>query len=181
MTDLTTEFFYDGIARIIPGLVVIALYGRHIVMMALKDFQDASVVVGFCVFFAAWVIGVIIDILTFHPFVCLLKVAPRCNLIQRLQLHLLSDYDHKSMKELEFRRQVYKAFSEKIMFRSLSAISLITFIWTPADFWTIKWNAFYSAFGAIVFGAAWLLWGFSCPRNKTTPVLPANPLQPPTE
>lgn len=62
MNDLISEFFYDGIRRIIPGVVVIALYFHHEVVSVLRAYHDISVViVSVCLLMVAWVLGFVIE------------------------------------------------------------------------------------------------------------------------
>ena len=61
MDELLKEFFYDGIVRVIPGLIAIAFYGRVIATPA--DFHDAPITLSICAFLAAWLTGATIEIL----------------------------------------------------------------------------------------------------------------------
>jgi hypothetical protein len=69
MNELLREFFYDGICRIIPGLIITGLYGRQLLVEANGALQDITkdhslVFLVPCVLLAAWLIGVMVDIVT---------------------------------------------------------------------------------------------------------------------
>jgi hypothetical protein len=69
MNELLREFFYDGICRIIPGLIIIGLYGRQLLLEANSALQNITkdhslVFLVPCVLLAAWLIGVMVDIVT---------------------------------------------------------------------------------------------------------------------
>ena len=65
MNDLISEFFYEGIRRIIPGLVVIALYYHKEVVKVLDAHLDAhqymSIVLFVCILTIAWLVGLVIE------------------------------------------------------------------------------------------------------------------------
>lgn len=62
-TLFLSNFFYDGICRLIPGIVVIGLYWSHLVIRAHCKLQttSASVFLAVCIFLTAWLIGATLD------------------------------------------------------------------------------------------------------------------------
>jgi hypothetical protein len=64
--NLISEFFYEAIRRIIPGLVIIFLYRRHEVENIFHTHQDffSPYLFGVCVLAAAWLIGILIETTT---------------------------------------------------------------------------------------------------------------------
>jgi hypothetical protein len=181
--NLISEFFYDGISRVIPGLTVIALYGRYILQNAFSDFRDASIVLVICIFLAAWVIGAIIEMVTFDPWAFLIRwlsklmkwaiAKAKHHAIDKskswlektllLPVHKIPDKLKDNPRRL---RQIYKQGAEKIMFRCLWAISVFTYFKHPEPFWGIEWNPCFSIIGAVSFGLAYIFWWFAYRCNQ---------------
>ena len=155
--NLITEFFYDGISRIIPGLIVIAFYGRDIVLLG--NFKDASVALTICIFLAAWLIGVIIEVLTYR--LGILFLSPFLYLVRRFSK--LSDLDKWLHPECDVSklnpgttvRCIQKVFAEATMFRCLFCISIVNWFTKPEAFWNTKWSQFDSFYCTIVLLAAY--------------------------
>jgi len=66
MNNLISEFFYEGIRRIVPGLVVIAFYLGREPLRIFGIFQNdlPSYAIVACVLLLAWLIGIIIEQIT---------------------------------------------------------------------------------------------------------------------
>ncbi len=158
MNELLQEFFYDGISRIIPGLVTIGFYGRNIVMLG--DFKDASVTLSICLFLAAWLIGAIVEILTISLPKFLLYLLKDwfslSKLVSPVESWLFPSYDFEVGKPPPTEREKRKLFAEATMFRCLLVISVVNYFAKPDFFWSIRWTQCDSIFGAIVFMVAWV-------------------------
>jgi hypothetical protein len=62
MNDLISEFFYDGIRRVIPGLVVITLYYHKEVVKAFDIHHGLFfVMLNAGILLAAWLVGFVIE------------------------------------------------------------------------------------------------------------------------
>lgn len=56
-TDLLTNFFHEGISRVIPGLVFLALFLHKHLIVAFKRFDDSWIIFGLSTLIAAWAVG----------------------------------------------------------------------------------------------------------------------------
>src|ERR1039458_4982054 len=93
MNTLLSSFFYDGICRLIPGIVVIGLYGKHLLTRADHALHASSVFLTVCTFLVAWLIGATLDTLTYWPIVALLKkVRNNWPVLPRLRDELVPNY-----------------------------------------------------------------------------------------
>ena len=179
MNDIISEFFYDGISRIIPGLVVIFLFAHQWAGKVLSTFHDSSIILYFIILLSAWLIGVAVEVIPVVIILLPLKwLAPHCNwasdLLHRLlpanplafsqSIEKINEFQTKiEGKELRQRwwwyghRQIYKAFAEKVMFRSLFLIFLAACIpkFYPEPFSCITWRWYYGPLGFIIFLGAW--------------------------
>src|SRR5208337_3972554 len=178
MEYLIKEFFYDGISRIIPGLVVIALYGRNIGMTG--DFHDASLMLNLYVIVAAWVIGAIIEMLTYFP--ALLVKSPRKtphddkppSRWARVIDWFLPTFEHDATLSAtrieQIDRLMTKKYGEAVMFRCLIAIFTFSYFsfyfWPPKVFWSIEWSKTYSTIGAVTSVFGWFYLKYTFPRKS---------------
>jgi hypothetical protein len=132
--DLLTEFFYDGIMRVIPGLIVIGFCRVQFFMEDYFNFRDASIAGSFWIFLAAWLIGTIVDYLTYKPLLQLLGLVKKwCKMPKSIRNFIESLPKETILEVARFekalqtaglvtRRQYYKLLAEKIMFRCLWVI-----------------------------------------------------------
>ena len=186
MNELIKEYFYDGIRRIIPGAVVIALYFHACVNPAFGVSGTSSVVVWLCLLGLAWGIGVAVENLSFAPFVILKVVCEWCKkcewlpwwsrewpLTMRCLCWLLRD-ETKSVptSKDEARWRLYQKISaEKVMYRSLGFIALVTVFWPPALPATlvqakVEWKCWYGLIGAGLAGLFWLCARINEPKRS---------------
>jgi hypothetical protein len=172
MNDLISEFFYDGIRRIIPGLVVIALYLHQEaanVLTVHKDFSPVAFIA--CILLVAWLVGFLIEQVMFI-IVCefLWRVGGKDVLKWFRDKWKVGPAQHEPITDPdqfhEKRRFAALLFAEKVMSRSLSAI----FCWAWVfDHWNlgfikhteslsiIQWRPWYFFVGFLAFGCSWAL------------------------
>ena len=173
MNELISEFFYEGIRRIIPGLIVIALYwhteaersfGAH------KYFASGIVFVA-CVLWVAWLIGFVIGQVTvilgtsFLPridrwldrFVKFPGVGPNRT---TKSPHVESEGKSKKVvleENREKRRYRLLCVAEKEMSRSLIAIFVFASFKPPESFSNFYWeHPYYGIVGVIAFALCWV-------------------------
>ncbi len=173
-SNLITEFFYDGISRLVPGLIVVAIYGHRLIETAFCKMNGASAMLSICVFLAAWLVGALIEMLTFVPFEFMLTNFqlrfPRNNFLLNLKKeHLpirvlvIKNAEDKPY-ERQLRRQVYKLFAETRMFRCLFFISVLIYTFHQ----NIEWKTSYSDYcviSAYIFAFGWLHMRTNTPRD----------------
>ncbi len=135
MNELISEFFYEGIRRIVPGFFVIALYYHKEVVTAF-DAHHAFffVMLNACILLIAWVIGFMIEQIMNIPLAFLAAV-----LKNEFGLKYVDKQTNQSLKpdkdhEREKRRQHYLRFAEKILCRSLWPIFLFAVFFAPEPF-----------------------------------------------
>jgi hypothetical protein len=141
VNEVISEFFYDGIRRILPGLLVLGLYANQQVARLFNDFKEFSVFLAIILVAAAWLIGIFIEFLTFPPVLPFWNSRPvqrflsACPIFEPLlpqdngkdPLDLLEesiaklDLETKRLK----RREIYKNQAEMILFRCCSGIFLV--------------------------------------------------------
>jgi hypothetical protein len=129
-SDLLTNFFHEGISRITPGLVVLALYAHKQVIEAFKMLQSSSVVFGLGLLVSAWLIGLTLDIVAHIPFSLYEWIAGR---------GLKSRVEPEDERE---RLRFLKDSAELVLLRSLVIISLFTFVVTPHPFSDVRLKLF---------------------------------------
>jgi hypothetical protein len=183
MNDLISEFFYEGIRRIIPGLVVIALYYHKEVVKVFDAHHDFFfVMLNACILLIAWLIGFVIE--QIMAIVCAFTWKLGSKKGPKIQEHSESDEkceygwcknsilwireflqfekskltpdndEHKREK----RRQGYLFFAEKTMCRSLWPIFLIAYFSPPepfSNFPNIRCDSLYGIVVFIVFLLSW--------------------------
>ena len=80
MNDLVSEYFYEGICRIIPGLAVILMYWRIEAMRVFythADFFTSPLLFIAAVLPVAWLVGLTIDTVVYFPvarIICILRL-----------------------------------------------------------------------------------------------------------
>jgi hypothetical protein len=172
MNTLLSSFFYDGICRLIPGIVVIGLYGKHLLTRADHALHASSVFLTVCTFLVAWLIGATLDTLTYWPIVALLKkVRNNWPVLPRLRDELVPNYQQggtaapksgtegqKTETEAQkFERlQHVRMQAESVLFRSMFCISTITIFWWPTTFSGVGLTRYFYSIGGIgVFLVCW--------------------------
>ncbi|HXR47886.1 MAG TPA: hypothetical protein VN784_10650 [Candidatus Limnocylindrales bacterium] len=162
MNELLREFFYDGIARMIPGLIAIAFYGRPILLQG--DFEHAALPLTICIFLAAWAIGTAIELFSFLPIDILLRRKAKKSSKAKDVLNFLEPDYSTIPKTLTppvnaetLSRRYTKAVAETTMFRCLSILFCLNLCLNPKAFWSITWNRYYDALTLAVFITVLLL------------------------
>lgn len=147
-TNLLTNFFHEGISRVVPGLVVLALYAHKQITAAFTIFHDSSIASGLSILIAAWLIGLTLDIVasiffTLH------------------ELHTGHDFPTEQEPNDERGRiRFLKTSGELVLYRSMCLISLFTFVVTPNSFSDVSLRFFPNVTILEGFGSAncWNLW-----------------------
>jgi hypothetical protein len=189
MNDIISEFFFDGIKRIIPGLVVIFLFADRLIGNVFSMFPDSSIILYSFILLAAWLIVTIAEVIPVVVILlplkwlsphyswasdCFSQLLPSSPQAFSQNIELINEFQKENIEGPEIRqrwwwyshRQIYKAFAEKVMFRSLSLIFLVTsFPWFyPESFSRIHWCWYYGVLGSIFFFFAW--WWMRSPLPK---------------
>ena len=157
MTDIIREFFHDGIYRVLPGGVVIFLYAWLQVIGAVSGSHEHAILMIFCALAAAWIVGVILGIITFDIPMLALKCLEKwldCKWYEALQARL--SYKEYIRDDSPSGRRLQKIDTEKVFFRHMFAISLFTLACPPAFTAPFEWQWWYSLVGIIVFFSAWI-------------------------
>jgi|ERR1017187_1830251 hypothetical protein len=144
MDTLILNFFHDGICRLIPGIVVICLYGNNLVTLAHKTLKNSFVFLAVCIFLIAWFIGATLDTFTFAPAYYIPQI--RNALISTNQLakmnaqraEALAQKDENDAQKFE-RVQKVRMYAEIELFRIMMCISLFTCILPPKKLFSIVW------------------------------------------
>jgi hypothetical protein len=122
-TQIIPDFFYEFIARIIPGLVFIALC----LYWSDSDFKAISASVGLSLFVlvAAWIIGTTLDL---GVFVIVNLICPKC-LLEKIPAPHPDTWDHLC-KTKSWEREIYKKTEAVcIFYRSMASIcALMVFL-----------------------------------------------------
>ena len=203
---LITEFFHEGLARIVPGLVL-SSYAHKPLLKAFDTFHGSSIVFGSSTLVAAWFIGVILENVLFSPFVLLLRFlkifrwqegkvhdaaaapkssttswqwfarcmtkAPRkfCVYGEWIYNWLLPELAPCSNESERIRFLKYNG--EKVMYRSMILISVLTAVWTPnlfsVDQWVFsecRWNIWYGVSSAFFFSCCWFFAFITNPQYR---------------
>lgn len=182
MNDLIYEFFYEGIRRIIPGLVVMALYFHQEVVKVFDAHLDFSqVMLNACILLIAWVVGVVIEQIMAIPCALLWKIPCRECCLSSFQTWLRAQQgqnakahpDHETKKSArekhEKRREGYLHFAAKTMCRSLWLTFAFAIFWYPEPFRNIQWNdSYFGIAGFVVFFISWLWLVVSDPDLQPT-------------
>jgi hypothetical protein len=102
MNDLVSEFFYEGIRRIISGLVIIILYWRKEAENVFQTHHEffSPILFGVCILAIAWLIGFLVEAATFVPFAIALR---RIQFLSRLRWFFLGE-EVNSVNHQRFRR-----------------------------------------------------------------------------
>jgi hypothetical protein len=177
MNELISEFFTDGICRLIPGSVFMALYGYDLIVRAHRDFSDSSVLLATCFFFIAWLIGVLWEIATSAPFFIIfwsLKYfeypwlynlfLPACKKIPS------NETNPQAVDRRAEHRQCACLGALRVLYRVMIFISIFTYFSPPTIFQSDQWwHKSYGVYGIIIFSFGWV-WAFLSPielRKKT--------------
>ena len=172
MDTLLSSFFYDGICRLIPGLVVIGLYGKDLLFRADHALHSPSIFLPVCIILVAWLIGVTLDTLTFWPIVALLKKVPKnWPGLSRLRVELVPNCQPRGTAATKtdsaapipesdaqkfVRLQCVKMDAERTLFRSMLCISAFTIFCWPTTFSDVGLTRYIWSFvGTAVFLLCW--------------------------
>lgn len=143
MNGLISEFFFEGIRRIIPGLVLIALCFHKEVVTIFEMHHDLFLVMlNAGVLVMAWVIGFTVEQLTAIVVAIAFKICKGECVLRKIRglLGIMQQPETKSESmrpqpapeeikhKREMRRHHYLYFAGKTMCRSLFAIFLIPYI-----------------------------------------------------
>jgi ABC-type multidrug transport system permease subunit len=93
MNDLVSEFFYEGVRRITPGLTIIVLYWHTEVENVFHAHQCffSPYLFSACILVIAWLIGFVIDAAPFALGVFFLRgLSPNCKLIAVFRIRLVN-------------------------------------------------------------------------------------------
>jgi len=156
--DLLSNFSHEAISRVIPGLVVLALYFHKYVVAALKLAHDSSILSMLSIFIAAWLIGAMIEKLFNTVLIPVMNI--------RVMKYILAkkcgcSYRGDDVPE-DGRLLIYylKYIAETAMFRAFWMISFVTVFVTPniALFTKGEWHQCYGiiAFAFNVYVYFWL-------------------------
>jgi hypothetical protein len=176
MNDLASEFFYEGIRRIIPGLVIIVLFMRKEAEEVFHEHLDifSPYLFGACILGFAWLIGLLVETITsangpvgwfLRPLLLRLKF-PWCKgcmsfvLGEKTMGEMSPTIVHKKgiSKELarESRRQYYYFGATIIMCRCLCPIFFLSIFYQPEPFTNHHWHIQHFECGGFI--ACFLAW-----------------------
>ncbi len=160
MNDLIKEYFYDGIRRIIPGSLLIVLYLAKFIDPNSGVFWEPSIVLWLCLLGLAWGVGVALENLFYAPLVIYREVRkrwPKWTRLPEWPEALLHDETKgvPDIKPPEVLRLYQKFSAEKVMYRSLAIIALVTAFWPPALPATliqakVEWSCWYGGIGFVL-------------------------------
>lgn len=143
--DLLSNFSHEAISRVIPGLVVLALYFHTYVVAALKLAQVSSILSISAIFIAAWLIGA-----TFEKLGNYLIIPVVENILAKI---CGCSYCGDSVPE-DARLLTYylKYIAETQMFRAFCVISGVTVCIAPnlAFFTKVEWHWWYGCIAIAV-------------------------------
>lgn len=171
MNDLIKEYFYDGIRRIIPGSLLIALYFDKFVDPNSGVLWGSSIVLWLCLLGLAWCLGVAIENVPYAPLVISKAACKWCKDWKRLPTRLqnwslklygwlcwlLCDETDSvpGPTQIELWRLYQKIGAERVMYRSLGVIAVATICCAPALPATlvqakIAWSRWYGVIGLVL-------------------------------
>ena len=173
MNDLASEFFYDAIARIPSGLLIIIMYWRkelENVYYTHRELFSSPVIFMVCLLGLAWLIGCVVEAIVYGLPVILICLRRKLfrglnkTFIAKFESNLLVKQDPIGCESnagdenfrREKRRQGYFAVALKIMARDLSVLLLIVGCHLPEPFSNLHWCRWYGLIGCISFAAMWL-------------------------
>jgi len=156
MDTLISNFFHDGICRLIPGIVVICLYWTNLVTSVHNALnKGSSVFLAVCILLIAWGIGATLDTMTFAPafdYPQIRQALFRTNQLAEFnakkaetlaqnstnQLRgLVAQTDENDAQKFE-RVQKVRLQAEIVLFRIMMCISFFTFL-RPPNIFSILW------------------------------------------
>lgn len=176
--QLISEFFYDGIRRIIPGVLVLVLYFRKdatMVFDALTVFAKQNEHYAFIIFIAlflsaAWLVGFAVEQIMFAIVSKILwsladKYKVPSSIRTKLGLNKSVDDEKKKQKDItdtealrECRRFNALLFAEKAMSRSIWGIFFFACLIPPENIRSQPYHGvMWSAAGFLIFFGSWLL------------------------
>ena len=182
MNDLASEFFYEGVAHLPPGLLIIVLYWRietENVFHTHPDLFPSPLLFIACVLAIAWLVGLMVEAIIYVPtgFV-LSRKYPCCKLWNKQKDGL--DTTANSVLNREKRRQFYFKVARIIMCRDLSVIFLYAWLtefipWHPLGlfqpsehFSNLHWKGYYFLGGFLAFALSWFLQNNLVIKKKET-------------
>ena len=186
MDAIVNNFFYDIIARLIPGLVILLLYGNQWLATIHDTLKNSSIFPAVCIFLVAWLIGLSLDILTLCFGVFVLKTLPAFvnkklpktfleHLKKTLPISLwgvrflrewslpkrptaVREGKEKESEAAKFARiQLFMSEAETVLFRVMFCICTTTFFWWPPVLSDVGLTRFiYSLVGFAVSLVCWI-------------------------
>jgi hypothetical protein len=140
MDTLISNFFYDAICRLIPGIVVIFLYGNRFGVRAHDALKNSSALLAVCILFIAWFIGATLDTATFAPFVNIPQIAHALQTNSQRVGPVSQQTENTGCKTVNIetdaekfaRVQHIRQGAEIVLFRIMAFISFFTIILPPA-------------------------------------------------
>jgi hypothetical protein len=159
MNDLISEFFYDAISRIPPGLLVVVLYWHktaEYTFYAHRDFFPSPSMFIACIVGIAWLIGIIVEHMTFIPYL-LIKLASdyraKNNRSKKSCDKLPNQEKHQEVKPDFARRQNEFRNAVTVMIRGLCGVFLVACFYKPSEsFGTFAWDWRFYVGGCLLIG-----------------------------
>jgi hypothetical protein len=162
MDTLLSYYIGEIITRVIPGIIVIGLYGSKFVTVVNSSSHDSSTFLTICIILIAWLIGLTLDIFFFAVGGFFLK-------LKRLSwFHgkLLTEKDalrpdkhpnKESDAQKCNRLQLMLINPTRALFRVMLCISIITIFSPPTTDFGFQWSRYniYSIGGALAFFVCW--------------------------
>lgn len=155
MDKVITVFFYEVINRIIPGVVFIGFYYSDEVDNAIHRFQNQQIFAALCILLAAWLLGIMLDAITWYPFMFARWICAKCDCkLKDIIGEAKIDKDVDNERE-HVRLKCIKQQAEIVMSRSMLLISCFTLLNLPNGFISrySEWHSYYGWFGIFTFGS----------------------------
>jgi hypothetical protein len=174
MDKIIGLFFYEGINRIIPGLVFIGFYYNQEIEKALNKFQNWNFFVVASILLAAWLIGFMLNAAVWSSYRLIVECLPMkrlnkfketngskypriCCIISKLTCEASREKDVSDEKE-HVRLKRVKEQAEKVMCHVLLLVFIITLFRPPNGLFKSEWhNHYYSLYGILGFGLITIL------------------------
>jgi hypothetical protein len=161
MDALISNFFYDVICRLIPGIVVIWLYGGEIFIRASTMLRGSSISLTVFIMLIAWVIGVTLDTITFAPFYYFPKIRQAFFPTEQQRemdaqfTKMLSGKEETDAQNF-LRLQLVRLQAEIVLFRVMMFISAFAIVLPPTILSDDKMiSHLYGVIGTFVFFICW--------------------------
>jgi hypothetical protein len=170
--NLLSEFFYEGIRRIIPGLVVVILYWHTEAVTVFRThhlYLHPYLFIA-CILVIAWLFGFIVEAPMFGFFRFFLRCVGRnkytkCNLTKFLCWFHMLENSEVSKHTQEMQRRIYFDAASKTMCRCLWLIFFFaSFVHHPETFVSLPCPHSWYCICFLVFLVAWIC--LSLPDEK---------------